>query len=283
MIYMIQSISFAAFVKALCMAGNVLVQVSPFPQIRRWEHRGCTGEADAAPYVSIAFGGWQWCFYGAFAFIVTKRSGFLILVHSNCLGALLGTYYAIAFWKNCRNESSRNSFQLYLSSVGSLVVLQACSIAVLPAERALFLTGLVSSFCSFVGALSMLVTVPDVIRIRDSRSLPGALCVANFASAMVWCVCGWMLRDPLVACPNIACCCASAVCMYLKLKYPSFEDEKTGDCATEIETIKNAHSLESGERINEFTPIAPSVQKKLVLKTPQAVKWESCGGSGGTF
>merc|ERR1719414_667908 len=52
-------LSFAGVIKVLCMAGNVLVQLSPYPQVRRWERRGCTGEADAAPYVSIAFGGWQ--------------------------------------------------------------------------------------------------------------------------------------------------------------------------------------------------------------------------------
>merc|ERR1719484_505587 len=103
---LLQGITFALVIKVLCMAGNVLVQVSPYPQVNRWESRGCTGEADAAPYVSIAFGGCQWCFYGMFAWIVTSRSGFLILVHSNCLGAVLGTYYVVAFLRNCRNEDA---------------------------------------------------------------------------------------------------------------------------------------------------------------------------------
>merc|ERR1719401_2149338 len=123
----------------MCMACNVLVQVSPYSQVKHWEHRECTGESDAAPYVAIAFGGWQWCFYGTFAWRVTEQSGFLLLVHSNCLGALLGTYYTITFYKNCRNPAMLNSLQMYLSAVVSLVVLQMCQLVVLPPERALFL------------------------------------------------------------------------------------------------------------------------------------------------
>merc|ERR1719433_2231930 len=120
---MIASFNFASCVKALCMAGNVLVQVSPFPQVKRWEVRGCTGEADAAPYVSICFGGWQWCFYGLFAWLLTKRSGFLILVHSNCLGAVLGSYYAVTFFQNCRCQKARGTLQTYASAIAALVFL----------------------------------------------------------------------------------------------------------------------------------------------------------------
>jgi uncharacterized protein with PQ loop repeat len=207
------------------MAGNVFVQVSPFPQVKRWERRKCTGESDSAPYVSIAFGGWQWCFYGTFAWLLTSRNGFLILVHSNFLGALLGTYYSVAFFKHCRNHIMLQSFQRYLSAVTSLVVLQMCAIFVLPAGRALFLTGLISSFCSFVGAMSVLVTVPTVLKLKDSRSLPGPLVCANFVSATVWCICGWMLQDPLVYGPNIVSMLTSGGCLYLKKTYPSPEQE----------------------------------------------------------
>merc|ERR1719440_1400066 len=114
-------------VKALCMAGNVLVQLSPFPQVKRWEARNDTGEADAAPYVSICFGGWQWCFYGTFAYLVTKRSGFLILLHSNCLGAVLGTYYTVTFYRNSQ-ASAKTNLQKYLSGIAALVLLQICGL-----------------------------------------------------------------------------------------------------------------------------------------------------------
>lgn len=297
---LLQGITFAAVVKALCMAGNVLVQISPFPQIKRWERRGCTGEADAAPYVSIAFGGWQWCFYGTFAWLLTKRSGFLILVHSNCLGALLGTYYTVAFYRLCRNSDAQNSFQRYLSAVGSLVVLQMCSIMVLPLERALFLTGLISSFCSFVGALSMLVTVPVVLRTQDSRSIPGPLCMCNGLSAMVWCLCGYILEDPLVMCPNIVSCLSSAFCVYLKHRFPSGDDKSHEEFVSHAEVIdpgmaklaKRKGFLDTGNAHLPYTEVSANeltqLQKHNPLNAPSKKdillfgRGPAADGTGGT-
>ncbi|CAE7728639.1 slv, partial [Symbiodinium pilosum] len=62
---------------------------------------------------------------------------------------------------------------------------------------------LISSFCSFIGAISILVSLPLVIRTRDSSSIPVPLVTANMISSLVWCICGWMLEDPLIAAPNI--------------------------------------------------------------------------------
>lgn len=217
----LQGLTFGMVIKALCMAGNILVQVSPFPQVNRWAELGCTGDADSAPYLAIAFSGWQWSFYGSFAYLMTQQSGFLILVDSNCLGAFLGTYYVYTFYRNCRNPDTMGSLHRYLTAVGTLLCFQICTITTLPPMRALFISGLVGSFNSFVGAMSMLVTVPTVIRTGDSATIPGLLVTANFASALVWCLCGWMLHDPLVYGPNVAQACSSFVCIYLKLKYKS--------------------------------------------------------------
>jgi uncharacterized protein with PQ loop repeat len=219
-------LTFTMFVKALCVTGNVLVQVSPFPSVRRWEMRGDTGEADAAPYVSIAFGGCQWCFYGLFAWLVTSRSGFLVLVHSNVLGAVLGTYYVTAFFRNCHNEEAHRTLQRYVSAVLALACLQVSALSVLPSERALFLIGVISSFCSFINATSVLVTVPAVIRTKDSRSIPGPYAIANCASSLCWSLCGYLLEDPCVMMPNIFSTCCAGASLVLKAVYPAKEDDK---------------------------------------------------------
>jgi len=261
--HLLIGLSFAGVIKVLCMAGNILVQLSPYPQVRRWERRGCTGEADAAPYVSIAFGGWQWCFYGMFAYIVTKRSGFLILVHSNCLGALLGTYYTAAFHRNCRHQRALSSLNWYLSAALMLALLQACSLLALPAERALFLSGLISSFCSFVGACSMLVVLPTVLKSQDSRPIPGPMVLANFLSALVWCLCGWMLADPLVTGPNVVAALASVVCLYMKVQFPSdangLSKEEQEETAVIIASMATSGKRQCQRAANEFTPLSPDV------------------------
>lgn len=242
---LLSGVSAAVVVKSLCMAGNVVVQVSPFPQARRWSLRRDTGESDAAPYVSIAASGWQWCFYGTFAYLMTQRSAFLILVHSNCLGAVLGTYYSFVFYQNCNSKEMLGSMHKYLTAVVTLVLLQACALASLPSQRALLFSGLVASFCSFVGACSLLVTIPTVIRNRDSRSIPFPLVSANFLSAIVWCMCGYMLGDPLVIVPNIVAATSSLTCVILKLKY----DGESHDDEDDTKEMFDGQNMGSAKRL----------------------------------
>eukprot|EP00435_Cladocopium_sp_Y103_P042285 s142_g11.t1 len=277
---LLTGISFAGMIKALCMAGNILVQVSPYPQVQRWELRGCTGESDPAPYVSIAFGGWQWCYYGFFAYFVTARSGFLILVHSNILGAILGTYYTITYYRNCKHPDMLQNLQKYLAAVISLVMLQLCTLFMLPVERALFMTGLVSSFCSFVGALSMLFVLPAVLKNQDSRAIPGPLVMANLISAIVWCICGAMLADPMIAAPNFVCCVSSTLCLYLKFLYPSAEDLRPPGSPGPPEDNKGAQASTRRIRPRPWK-LGQPVPTDATEATPLASDCDC--GTGGTF
>lgn len=269
---MLTGLSFAILIKGMCLVGNVAVQVSPYSTVKYWEVRGCTGEADAAPYVSIATLGWQWCYYGIFAYLITGKSGFLILVQSNILGAVLGSYYSYAFCRNCKNANARASLKRYLNAIGMLVIFQAWAAMVLPLPRALFLSGLISSFCSFLGALSMLVTVPTVVRTQNSSSIPGALVVCNCASAIVWTMCGFLLADPLVIGPNIFSAAASATCIALKVRYPADET-----CEKETEAM----SFEKDNVTEDVNPcsLAPQVEVEVDVEVDNPTS----DGTGGTF
>lgn len=228
LIQFILGLTVAMIVKLLCIAGNVLVQLSPLPQAKMWEALRCTGESDAAPYVSIAFGGCQWCFYGTFAYIVTGRSGFLVLVQSNFLGAVLGTYYVTTFYRNCHKEDILSTLQKYVSGISSLVLLEVCSLSTLSAERSLFLIGLISSFCSFMGATSVLVTVPSVIKTKDGSSIPATYALANLISAFLWSLCGYIIEDPMVTIPNIFSTLCSVISLALKVIYTKDPKAETG-------------------------------------------------------
>lgn len=288
--HLLAGLTLTAIVKALCIFGNVLWQVSPWPQVFRWQIRGCTGETDAAPYVSIAFGGWQWCSYGALAYFLTKRSGFLILVHANMLGAVLGTWYVMAFVRNCRHEGHFRSLCRYLAAVLTAVLLQVASLLLLPSVRALFFVGAVSSLCSFCGAFSVMVTVPQVIRIKDSRSIPGPVVLAGFLCSSAWVACGILLSDPLVTGPNAAATLACGFCVYLKQIYPS-------SACLEDDDVAEAGGVCAGQP-SEFTPLeraarlAASKSKAMLhTKGDRAHSWKAEGGlgepdfgeTGGTF
>jgi len=182
-----------------------LFQVSPIPQVRQFSKLGDTGEADAAPFISILVGGCQWCFYGLFAFMVTKKSGFLVLVYSNVLGAFLGVYYIWGFQRNCRSERSLRKLFMYYQAACTLVVVQVIAIWTLPSQQALFFCGLVSSVWSVVGACSLLATLPMVLETKCSASINLPLLTVGVGSGILWLACGFILWDAWIMVPNLIC------------------------------------------------------------------------------
>merc|ERR1740117_2163794 len=119
---------------------NILFQASPLPAAKLFMEQGDTGDTDSAPFISIAYGSSQWCFYGLFAFIVTGKRGFLVLVYSNIVGACLGIFYVFTFQRNCKNEEVMYMSNMYFRVLGTLVGVQLICMAVLPAVRALFIS-----------------------------------------------------------------------------------------------------------------------------------------------
>jgi len=212
--------SFAWVIKALCMTSNVIFQMSPIPQMTQFVKCGDTGEADAAPFISILYGGCQWCFYGLFAFLVTKKSGFLVLVYSNVLGAVLGFYYVWGFQHNCRNKHALRRLNWYMRAVGIAALLQVLAMLALPQHQALFLCGLASCVCSVVVACSLLATLPKILETKCSASINLPLVMVGMASTMLWLVCGLMLWDAWIILPNVFCLLVNCVAISLMIVFP---------------------------------------------------------------
>merc|ERR1712194_908434 len=116
--------------------------------------------------------------------------------------------------------------------------------------------GLVSSFCSFLGALGLLTSVPAAIETQNSRLIPGPLVTANFFASVLWCMCGVIIGDPLVTGPNIVATLASALCIGIKLKYPSI-DEDLENVPEELNAKLNAKQLNT----DEITPLMSKVEE----------------------
>lgn len=291
--HVLHGLSFVMIVKALCILGNVLVQVSPLPQVRQWHTQGCIGTADPAPYLSIMFAGFQWCFYGIVAWITTSGSEFLILVQSNCLGAILGAYYVISYYRNCTDEVSLSSLQKGISAVSVLLALQVCALCVIPADRALILIGMVACFGSFTNAASMLVTIPAIIRDRSSSSISVPYVLANLISALLWCICGVMLEDPVVFTPNAFSVICSLAALALKAAFPSdvfleVEEEVvgkkvnlTGTMAIFVtSSVKTAPGNLAQGILRVIFGISASPKQETLVKSASDV--DGADGTGGT-
>merc|ERR1719352_1089575 len=179
------TLSTGFIVKTMCMMCNIFYQASPLPLITEYRFKGDTGDADLAPFIATAYGGWQWCFYGLFAYVVTGKSGFLVLVYSNVVGATLGLYYVYSFNLNCRDKNMIEKRTLYYYVLTGIVSVQFVAIMSLEPVRALFFCGLISSAWSTIASASLVATVPKVFETRSSKSLPLPLLVMGTISAIL--------------------------------------------------------------------------------------------------
>lgn len=254
------SISFAFLVKAACMLSNVLSQASPLPVVRKYELDKDTGTADSGPLMSVAYGGWQWCFYGFFAYLVTEQKGFLVVVYSNCFGAFVGLYYLFVFQRHCQDANKLQRVTKYCYMLAVIIVVQALAICVLPPLRALFFSGLISSAWSMMGSLSLLATLPEVFETKNSKSLPRPILVCGLICCWLWVTCGFMLHDPMIWFPNGFSALVCTYALLLCFMYPSAADHE-------------AAGISSGWQEGEATP-----GFRGLSRTGSELEW---GGSGG--
>lgn len=215
------TISFTFVLKSLCIATNIIYQVSPLPIARQFAIKGDTGDTDPAPFLSVAFCCCQFSFYGLFACVATGKTGFLVLVYSNMLGILMGTYYVYSFLSNCVNPKSLRLTSLYLKAIAVVVGCQLAAMLALPVGRALLFVGLVSSGCGLVSSTSLVTTVPEVIRTRSSKSLPVPLLLCGEVSCLLWVACGFTLWDMYIIVPNILCTLITSFALALVWYFPS--------------------------------------------------------------
>jgi uncharacterized protein with PQ loop repeat len=212
--------TFAFLVKCLCIVSNIVFQVAPLPQVQKFSTDGDTGEVDSAPLIGILFTGFQWSFYGGFAYVVTNEGGFLTIVCSNIIGAVLGIYYMWGFAQNCQDEVSQRKFWVYVKLMVAATLVQAAVIVRLPGPEALFFIGLMSTTASCLGALSMCSTLPKVIETKNSASINVELLFIGLGSSILWCICAVMLWDKWIAIPNFFSLAIQILLTFFVFYYP---------------------------------------------------------------
>ncbi|CAL1146880.1 unnamed protein product [Cladocopium goreaui] len=212
--------SLALIVKILCMLSNVACHVSPLPQVQQFHKLGDTGEADSAPLMSILYSGSQWVFYGNFAYCMTGKSGFLVLVYANITGAILGVYYVWGFQQNCRDQKALQQLQLYCRAAAFVFSLQFLAVWSLSFSSALFFSGLMASLSSIIGACSLCSTLPKVIKTQCSASINLELLIVGICSSMLWVSCGVMLWDAWILLPTLFGLVIQLACGFFVLLFP---------------------------------------------------------------
>jgi hypothetical protein len=223
MFNLLHGLSMFLVLKMACMTSNLFFQSSPFFPVLKWRSEGSTGQADAAPLVSIFFGCCQWCFYGTFAWYVTGKSGFLVIVYANAIGVFLGAFYVLSFQNFCKSIPALTKLHLYYKVVSTLICLQIIVILLLPRQKALFFSGLVSSSCTIMGAVSPLTYLSMVFKSGSSAPLPRPLVYSLFVSSVLWFSCGVLLWDVCLFGPNFLSTCVASYLIFLCHYYPNVE------------------------------------------------------------
>lgn len=217
------ALSSTFLLKCGCIGSNFLFQVSPLPIVKRFRHAGSTGDSDSAPFISQMFCCSQFSFYGLIAYIVTRKTGFLVLVYSNLVGICMGFYYVAVFLRHCKNPDIIRLTSKYLTAVGIAVSFQVACLLLLPTERALLFIGLVSSTCSLISAFSLVTAVPEVIRTRCSRGLHKPLLMAAEVNGLLWVTTGLTLWDFYIFVPNVVCVALNTFALGMAWYFPEHE------------------------------------------------------------
>jgi len=246
-------------------------QVSPIPQVQKFHKRGSTGEADAAPFISMLYGSLQWSFYGCFAFVVTGKSGFLVLVYSNIFGCVLGFYYVHGFLSNCKSERSLQRLSFYYRTVSVLVLIQILAFMTLEMHNALFAVGLASSICGMISACSLLTTIPQIIETQCSASVNLPLLVTGMISNSLWSMCGIVLHDVWILVPSFVGLVLQSFAMAAVLYFPRQMNSKVQthgaqgllpSCKGQVSAQEKADYLDDEEAA--LAPGPDSVRKSTV-------------------
>lgn len=186
-------------VKVLATASNVILQLSPLPLVMTMKVKKSAMNFSPFPFVALTACGYQWSFYGYFAYAATDNVGFLMLVYANILGLVLGVYY---LWTFCQvAERSLVSWQI----AGMTALLLGEYLFCVSAEdlnTALFVAGLLSAALSIVVSCSTVVAIPAAVKSDSLQAMPVDIVVASFISCVLWTVLGLMLHDPWVTVPN---------------------------------------------------------------------------------
>ncbi|CAD7941846.1 unnamed protein product [Amoebophrya sp. A120] len=197
-------LTFGCMIKGLSIASSLCTQFAPLPEVSQIKTQKLTGSKESLSYVAIACTGLQWCLYGVSAYWYTGNHGFLIVVYANVVGACMGCYYSLTFFRFVdRTSKTFRRMQTYVLIAACVFLFQFLNFAIRPVEQYLLLSGCVSATLSVIVTLSPLATLPTVLETRSVDSMPVELSVVNFVSSWLWLATGLLLQDWWILIPNL--------------------------------------------------------------------------------
>jgi len=196
--------TFSFLLKAAAIMSSIVLTLSPLRAISKIQQERDT--LTYAPYCffCVCVVGLQWCAYGTFAFLVTSNYGFLILVYSNVLGVIMGTYYVYTYWCNMTDKYRKKQFMDCCYAAGAIYAFEATVVPSTSHARALLIVGTLSACMSVLVSCAPLAELKKILKSRDASSIPSDIVMASFVASNLWLACALLLHDMWILVPNIA-------------------------------------------------------------------------------
>ena len=192
------------FLKVFAIGSNIALQLSPLRLMMDIQLLKSVGDFSAFPLVALTACGFQWSFYGYYAYSVSENAGFLMLLYANILGLILGGYYlAIYHWNDLKHSSSSLGNQIWILCALFAAEVTYCQSGTDP-QSGLLLSGVLSAILSILVSASPMVAIPKILLLKSTKTcLPTDMVLASLLSSVLWLWCGYLLRDPWVWMPNL--------------------------------------------------------------------------------
>jgi len=196
-------LSFSFLLKAAAIMSSVVLTLSPMRIV--WTIKESKDTLTFAPYCffCVAVCGLQWCAYGTFAFLVTANYGFLILVYSNVLGVVMGTYYVYTYWCNMFDTERKKQFKDCCYAAAAIYSFEATVVPSTSHARALLIVGTMSACMSVLVSCAPLAELKTILKTRDASGIPKDIVMASFAASILWLACAVLLHDLWILVPNV--------------------------------------------------------------------------------
>jgi hypothetical protein len=269
--HMLRTMSFSFLLKAGAIMSSVMLTLSPLRTVWNMQEAKSTLTYPPFTFFCVAACGLQWCTYGSFAFLVTNNYGFLILVYSNVLGVIMGTYYCYSYYKCIQDEVRMRQFMGCLYAAAANYTFEGIIIPTLPHPRALLIIGTLSAFYSVLVSFAPIADLPKIIAKGDISGMPQDVVFASFVCSVLWFGCAVMLHDTWILVPNFTGIILGGFQLGLLAYFGGIGARQKG-AGGYMHIAKQSY----GAMEQSLMPPATEDPEPAVLDTPH------CAGTGGT-
>lgn len=184
------------FLQMLAFFSSIFMQLTSIPTVFKILKKKSTGELDGLAYVMLLYSSFLWLVYG----MLIENTA---VVLPNFSGLTLGFIYTVSYHKYCKNMWLKQKLYSYYKICGLVTFLMYVFIYFMTFEQYVLSAGLLASVSSVINFGAPLSSLREVIKKRDTASIPLEMTLGSLTCSFLWLLYGMTLRDAFLIIPNL--------------------------------------------------------------------------------